>query len=208
MAGPLTAIPTVLMPPSPDTGNEIMEEIECGGLAATRPSGCSPGSSNGSAASGRMGSAASWRMAASRGEREVQRRVHPHVSRQYQRTSWQALPPSATIWLAGMRMPHIQHDLTWADSPQNGGRCCRSVMTCSPRSPTGRAVVSARAMGPLTVAEVRSASSCSAESLALMHTSPFSRVSAVPPAHLTAVETRGLTMSEFQSPTVLSSDHR
>ena len=38
--------------------------------------------------------------------------MHAQVSRQYQRRSWQALPPSATIWSADKRMPHIQHDLT------------------------------------------------------------------------------------------------
>jgi len=65
-----------------------------------------------------------WRMAADLMEREVQRSVHPSVSRQYQRTSWQASPPSATIWSAGKRMPHIQQDLTGARSPHGGtGRC-------------------------------------------------------------------------------------
>jgi hypothetical protein len=63
-------------------------------------------------------------MAADLMEREVQRSVHPSVSRQYQRTSWQASPPSATIWSAGKRMPHIQQDLTGARSPHGGtGRC-------------------------------------------------------------------------------------
>jgi hypothetical protein len=109
--------------------------------------------------------------------------------------------------LAGKRMPHIQHDLTWADAASNGARCCRSVMTCSPRSPTGRAVVSARAAVLPTVAEVRPASSRSAESLALMHTLPL-QLGERPLPHLPAVETRGLTISEFQSPTVLIFDHR
>jgi hypothetical protein len=49
---------------------------------------------------------------------EVHRSVHAQVSRQYQRRSWQALPPSATIWSADKRVPHIQHDLTGADSAQ------------------------------------------------------------------------------------------
>lgn len=198
----------------PNSGNEMTGELECNGLAATRSAECSPGVSDGSATSGsatsgraavrraECGSAAPGRMAGSRGGREVQRRVHPHMSLQYQRTSWQALPPSATIWLAGKRMPHIQHDLTWADSVANGAGCCRSVMTCSPRSPTGRAV------GLPTVTDVRSASSCSCASPTLMDTLPFSWVSAVPPAALPAVETRGLTISGFQSYTVLTSDHR
>jgi hypothetical protein len=142
-----------------------MGEIERDGLAATKPAESSSGVSTGSATSGRM--------AVSRAGCEVQRWVHPHVSLQYQRTSWQALPPSGTIWLTGKRMPHIQHDLTWADSAPNGVRCSRSVMTCSPRSPTGRAVASARAMGLPTVADVRSASSCSDESPALMRTFPL-----------------------------------
>ena len=159
------AIPTVLVMPWLDLGNEMMGEIECDGVAATRPAERSPGVSDGSATSGRM--------AVSRAGCEVQRRVHPHVSLQYQRTSWQALPPSATICLTGKRMPHIQHDLTWADSPPNGARCCRLAMTCSPRSPNGRAVASARAMGLPTVADVRSASSCSDESPALMRTFPL-----------------------------------
>jgi hypothetical protein len=135
------------------------------GLAATRPATCSPGVSNFSATSGRM--------PVSRAECEVQRRVHPHVSRQYQRTSRQALPPSATIWPAGKRMPHIQHDLTWADSLPSGAGCCRLVMTCSPRSPSARAVVSACPVGLPTAAPVRSASRSSSESPTLMRTLPL-----------------------------------
>jgi hypothetical protein len=69
-------------------------------------------------------SAVPWPMAASVAEREVQRSVHPRVSRQYQRRSVQALPPSATIWSADKRMPHIQQDLTGAGSSQNGAECC------------------------------------------------------------------------------------
>jgi hypothetical protein len=45
---------------------------------------------------------------------DVHRWVHPRVSRQYQRTSAQALPPSATMCSAGKRIPHIQQDLTTA----------------------------------------------------------------------------------------------
>ena len=178
----------------------MMGEIECDGLAAARPAECSSRVSNGSAASGRK--------AVSRAEREVQRPVHAHVSRQYQRTSWQALPPSATICLTGKRMPHIQQDPTWPDSVVNGAGCCRSVMTCSPRRPTGRAVASARAVGPPTIAGVRSASSCSGDSPALMQTLPLQLGERRAPPHLPAVETRGLTISGFQSPTVLSYDHR
>ena len=135
------------------------------GLAATRPATCSPGVSKVSGTSGRM--------PVSRAECEVQRRVHPHVSRQYQRTSRQALPPSATIWPAGKRMPHIQHDLTWADSLPSGAGCCRLVMTCSPRSPSARAVVSACPVGLPTAAPVRSASRSSSESPTLMRTLPL-----------------------------------
>lgn len=134
------------------------------GPTATRLAACSPGVSNVSAASGRM--------AVSRAEREVQRRVHPHVSRQYQRTSRQALPPSATIWPAGKRMPHIQHDLTWADSRPSVGGCSRLVMTCSPRSPAARTVVSACAARLPTVTAVGSASRSSSESPTLMRTLP------------------------------------
>jgi hypothetical protein len=69
-------------------------------------------------------SAMLWRMAADLAEREVHRSVHPRVSRQYQRRSRHVLPPSATIWLAGKRMPHIQQDVTAVRSPHNGvGRC-------------------------------------------------------------------------------------
>jgi hypothetical protein len=55
-------------------------------------------------------------------DRAVQRSVHAQVSRQYQRRSWQAPPPSATIWSADKRMPHSQHDLTRAGSAQDGRR--------------------------------------------------------------------------------------
>jgi hypothetical protein len=146
-------------------GLPLAESYTAIGPAATRPATCSPGVSNVSATSGRM--------PVSRAEREVQRRVHPPVSRQYQRTSRQALPPSATIWRAGKRMPHIQHDLTWADSPPSGAGCCRLVMTCPPRSPAARAVVSACAVELPTVVAVRSASRSSAESPTLMRTLPL-----------------------------------
>jgi hypothetical protein len=67
-------------------------------------------------------SAMAWRMAPA--EREFQRSVHVRMSRQYQRRSRQALPPSATIWSADKRVPHIQQDLTVARSAGNGaGRC-------------------------------------------------------------------------------------
>ena len=47
--------------------------------------------------------------------------MHARVSRQYQRTSSHALPPSATMWSADSRMPHIQHDVTsGAPSPTLG----------------------------------------------------------------------------------------
>jgi hypothetical protein len=137
--------------------------ITVAGLAAPRPATCSPDAS---------ASATSGRMAVSRAGCEVHRWVHPHVSRQYQRTSAQALPPSATIRPTGERMPHIQQDLTWADSPPNGAGSRRSAMTCSPRSPPARAVVSARATGLPTVV-VRPASRSSSGSPTLMHTLPL-----------------------------------
>jgi hypothetical protein len=65
-----------------------------------------------------------WRMAPDLAEREVQRWVHARVSRQYQRRSRQALPPSATIWSADKRMPHIQQDLTVARSGRNVAERC------------------------------------------------------------------------------------
>src|SRR5204862_7812067 len=73
------------------------------GRAASVPVACLPGAVG--------GSAVPWPTASVAG-REVQRWVHAHVSRQYQRRSWQALPPSATIWSADKRTPHIQQDLT------------------------------------------------------------------------------------------------
>src|SRR5262249_4477157 len=184
------------------------------------------------------------RTAARRAECEVQRRVHPHVSRQYQRRSGQALPPSATIWWAGNRIPHNQQDLTRAGSPPSGAGRCGSVMTRSPRSPAARTVVSAGAAALPTAAPVRSASRPSDASPLLIHTLPVHWVSAVPrqlplpreqecrqgrrggrpprvlrvpgPAGTGVVAplavpacrlTRGLTISEIQSPTVLNPDH-
>src|SRR5215470_5375058 len=69
-------------------------------------------------------SAVPLRGAASLAEREVQRSVQAHVSRQYQRRSAQAPPPSATSWSADRRMPHIQHDLTGAASPPRRAEVC------------------------------------------------------------------------------------
>jgi hypothetical protein len=151
------AIRVFLRLPGPNT------VITAVGLAATRLATCSPDASV---------SATSGRVAVGRAEREVHRWVHPHVSRQYQRTSAQALPPSATIRPTGEWMPHIQHDLTWADSPPNGAGCCRSGMTCSPRSPPARAVISARDVGLPTVV-VRSSSRSSSGSPTLMRTLPL-----------------------------------
>jgi hypothetical protein len=96
------------------------------------------------------GSAVLWRPAAFRAGREVQRWVHAHVSRQYQRRSGHALPPSATIWSPGKRMPHIQQDLTAAgSSPCRIGRLW-PMIACSPGNLPARAVTWARAAGPST----------------------------------------------------------
>ncbi|HYB85416.1 MAG TPA: hypothetical protein VEC76_01080 [Streptosporangiaceae bacterium] len=54
------------------------------------------------------------------GPPEVQRSVHPCLSRQYHRMSAQALPPSATIWSVDRRIPHIQQDLTVSGPPRPG----------------------------------------------------------------------------------------
>src|SRR5215831_20220058 len=77
-------------------------------------------------------------------------------------------------------MPHIQHDLTGDDSPSRESEGCRLVITCSPRSPATRSVVSARAGGLSAVASVRSASRSSAEPLILIHPPRSLWVSAVP----------------------------
>jgi hypothetical protein len=153
----------------------VAESYTAIGLAATRPASRSPGAFE-AAVSGRVAVpgrvAVSGRVAVRRVDRDVQRWVHPHVSRQYQRTSGQALPPSATIEAVDKRIPHIQHDLTWADSPPKGAGCDRLVMTCSPRSPAVRAVVSARAVGLSTVIGVRPVGRSSSESPTLMPTLP------------------------------------
>jgi hypothetical protein len=178
----------------------MMGEIERAGLAATRPIGRLSGASAGSAAPGRL--------PAGRAGRAVQRRVQPQVSRQYQRTSWQALPPSATIWPAGKRMPHIQHDLTWAEAVPNRAGSCPLAVTCSPRSPTGRAVASSRTVGLPTVA-VRSASRSAVESPTLMRALPLHPGERRAPCRTCLPsKTRGLTIARFQSLTVLTSDHR
>src|SRR6185437_7724280 len=70
-------------------------------------------------------------------------------------------------------MPHIQQDLTWTDSPPNGTWSCRLAMTCSPRRPAARAVVSARTVGLPTVIGVPPASRSSSGSPTLMHTRPL-----------------------------------
>jgi len=49
--------------------------------------------------------------------RAVHRSVQARASRQYQRRSAHACPPSGTIWLVGRRIPHIQHDSKAAPSP-------------------------------------------------------------------------------------------
>jgi hypothetical protein len=68
------------------------------------------------------------------------------VSRQYQRRSRQALPPSATICSAGRRIPHIQQDLTLACRAQYRTGCGWSVRACPPaRVPAGAVVVARRA---------------------------------------------------------------
>jgi hypothetical protein len=49
-------------------------------------------------------------MSADPAQRVVHRSVQARVSRQYQRTSAQALPPSAIILPTDKRMPHSQQD--------------------------------------------------------------------------------------------------
>jgi hypothetical protein len=70
----------------------------------SRAPGCQP---RGCAGSGKPG-----RPSGSRERPVVHRSMHPRMSWQYQRTSGQALPPSATSRLTGRRMPHIQQDST------------------------------------------------------------------------------------------------
>jgi hypothetical protein len=54
--------------------------------------------------------------------REVQRSVHAFASRQYQRTSAQAWPPSATIWWTGSWMPHMAHATAGAVARRRSSR--------------------------------------------------------------------------------------
>jgi len=65
-----------------------------------------------------------WPMSAGLVEREVQRSVHPRMSRQYQRRSAQALPPSATMWPGEERIPHIQQVVTETRPRGAGTRLC------------------------------------------------------------------------------------
>jgi hypothetical protein len=60
------------------------------------------------------GGPAPWPVSGRRAGRAVQRVVHLRTSRQYQRTSAQALPPSATIEVAAVRIPHSQQQWTTA----------------------------------------------------------------------------------------------
>ena len=82
-------------------------------------------STSGACAAGFFGGfAVARRLAASLAACEVQRCVHAHVSRQYQRRSGQALPPSGTMLLADRRMPHSQHDRIVACSVSGPARWC------------------------------------------------------------------------------------
>jgi hypothetical protein len=112
------------------------------GRAASVSVACSPGVSG--------GPAVPWPRAAGLAGREAHRSVHAHVSRQYQRRSGQALPPSATIWPAGKRMPHIQQDLALACSAQYATERSWPVTACSPGRLSARAVVPARGAGTFT----------------------------------------------------------
>jgi hypothetical protein len=123
------------------------------GRAASVSVACSPGVSGVSAVLSPM--------AAGLAGREVQRPVHAHVSRQYQRKSGQSLPPSATIWSAGKRMPHIQQDLALACSAQYRTERSWSVTACSPGRLSTRAVVAARGAGTFTGAAGASNGGCS-----------------------------------------------
>jgi hypothetical protein len=53
----------------------------------------------------------------------VHRLVQARRSRQYQRTSVQALPPSGTIWAVGRAMPHSQQRSTWSCRWWAGSGC-------------------------------------------------------------------------------------
>jgi hypothetical protein len=72
------------------------------------------------------------------------------VSRQYQRRSGQALPPSATISSSGRRIPHIQQDLALAVGAQCGVGRSWSVTACSPGRVSARAAVAAWGAGTVT----------------------------------------------------------
>jgi len=111
---------------SPSSGPAVAEFYTGTGRAASAPVACPPCVCH--------ASALPWRAWASLADGEVQRSVQLPTSRQYQRRSGQAPPPSGTIWSAGRRMPHIQHDLTVFGSSQNRVDPCWSGMICSPRS--------------------------------------------------------------------------
>jgi len=111
---------------SPSSGPAVAEFYTGTGRAASAPVACPPCVFH--------ASALPWRAWASLADGEVQRSVQLPTSRQYQRRSGQAPPPSGTIWSAGRRMPHIQHDLTVFGSSQNRVDPCWSGMICSPRS--------------------------------------------------------------------------
>jgi hypothetical protein len=67
------------------------------------------------------GGSVPWSLPAWLAKRVVQRAVHRRMSRQYQRRSAQALPPSTTIEVAGKRIPHSQQEWT-TSAPADIGR--------------------------------------------------------------------------------------
>lgn len=79
-------------------------------------------------------------MSAGLAQRVIQRSVHRRASRQYQRMSAQAPPPSATIWSAGKRIPHIQQGCTTVDSLARAGvrRSSPAMISSPPGSESGR----------------------------------------------------------------------
>ena len=123
------------------------------GRAASAPVVRSPGASGFSAVPSPM--------AAGLAEREAQRSVHARVSRQYQRRSWQALPPSGTIWSARSLMPHIQQDLALACCAQYRTERSWSGMACSSGRSAARAVLVARGAGTFNGAAGASSGGCS-----------------------------------------------
>jgi len=125
----------------------------CTGRATSGCVGCSPGVLG--------ASALPWPTAAGLAERQVQRSVHAHVSLQYQRRSGQAPPPSATIWSAGNRMPHIQQDLVLACSAQYRTERRWPVVACPPEKGSGPAAVRPRGAGMFTGAAGASNGRCS-----------------------------------------------